>query len=203
MPFYSPTLNRNKKSKDGGSAAWWDSLIVALKGGNTQEFWARDMRGDSWIELDTIPSYGTTGKIKRVNAGGDIAAFGDGVFYALKGNKCRELWRYVARTGIVAPAPPMRSGVMAEPSGRSKEEVAFATNPVRTGSVGIRYVLMKPGLLRVRLFDATGSLVMQQCFAAGRSGTAVLDLSSLARGVYLARIETEKLKLVKKLVVER
>jgi len=202
MPFYSPTMHLNKKSKAGGSAAWWDSLIVALKGGNTQECWVRDMRGDSWFELETIPAYGSTGKKKRVNAGGDIAAFGAGVFYALKGNKCLELWRYVADAGIGAPAPE-RSGVMAEPVGSGPEELRFAVNPVSGRSAVIRYALARPGPVRVSLYDVTGSLVLRQTLAAGRRGTVVLDLSRVVSGVYLVRMETERSRLTQKLVIER
>jgi len=64
MPFIG-MLGKKKKSKDGGSAAFMDGALYALKGGNTQEFWkytTTDSAG--WTELDTMPQLGTTGKKK-------------------------------------------------------------------------------------------------------------------------------------------
>jgi hypothetical protein len=109
MPFMGRS-GRTKKSKDGGSGAWVGGCIYALKGGNTSEFWRYTAATDSWLELDTMPSYGSTGKARRVNAGGSMCSAA-GTLYALKGNKTNELWRY----GLpLASAPqPSREGVMA------------------------------------------------------------------------------------------
>jgi hypothetical protein len=92
MPI--PGANGGKKSKDGGCGVWLDGRIYALKGGNTQEFWRYSTDDNSWTQLETLPRIGFTGKRKKVKDGGDMAcAFG--LFYALKGNKTREFWRYV------------------------------------------------------------------------------------------------------------
>jgi hypothetical protein len=44
-----------------------------------------------------LPQFGSTQKNRKVKQGGEIAATAD-VLYALKGNKTRELWRYVPAT---------------------------------------------------------------------------------------------------------
>jgi Tol biopolymer transport system component/N-acetylneuraminic acid mutarotase len=87
---------RSEKSKDGGSAAWFGGAILALKGGNTQETWRFDPTDSTWSELDTLPSYGSTGTRKCVSKGADmVACSGGGELLALKGNKCNEFWRYL------------------------------------------------------------------------------------------------------------
>jgi hypothetical protein len=95
MPLYGNS-GRKKKSKDGGAAAWRDSAIYALKGGNTQEFWKYCPDGDTWCELETIPqraSYSSQGR--KAHAGADIGAMPGFGLYALKGNRTLEFWRYV------------------------------------------------------------------------------------------------------------
>jgi len=84
----------SKKSKDGGCGTFLDGYVYALKGGNTQELWRYKAIADSWKELDTVPRMGSTGKKKKVKAGGSIVAAGRKLF-AFKGNKCLEFWRYV------------------------------------------------------------------------------------------------------------
>jgi len=77
---------KSKKSKDGGSAAWFGGSIYALKGGNTQELWRYDPGPDSWHELDTLPLVGSAGRKRKVKAGGGIVA-ADDALYALKGTR--------------------------------------------------------------------------------------------------------------------
>jgi len=93
MPFYGAT-GRKKKSKDGGSGALLGGYIYALKGGNTNEFWRYSIAADSWREMDTLPTYGSTNRKRLVKDGGSLASDGR-VLFALKGNKCLEFWRYV------------------------------------------------------------------------------------------------------------
>jgi hypothetical protein len=93
MPFYGQ-LGKKKKHGPGGGAAWYGGSLFALKGCNTQEFWRYDTAANGWFELDTMPRYGSALKKKRVKDGGDITSDRN-VFYALKGNKTLEFWRYV------------------------------------------------------------------------------------------------------------
>lgn len=94
MPFISGITGRSKKSKDGGSAAYYNGFIYALKGGNTCQFWRYDIANNSWIELDPMPEFGSSGRVKRVRGGGNITC-ANGMFYAFKGGKTAEFWRYL------------------------------------------------------------------------------------------------------------
>ncbi|MBM3314409.1 hypothetical protein FJY71_01010, partial [candidate division WOR-3 bacterium] len=101
-------MARTKKSKDGGCAAFINGRILALKGGNTQEFWCFNPETRAWDERETIPKLGSTGRNRKVKAGADIATAGVDMLFALKGNKTCELWRYeeVVEAQAGDPCPP-------------------------------------------------------------------------------------------------
>jgi hypothetical protein len=115
-------MGKKKKSKDGGSGAWLEGAVYALKGGNTQEFWKYDPDSSSgtWAELETMPRYGSTGHVRKVMYGGDITSDG-AALYALKGNRTRELWRYVPNGSGTPPgednSPPPGENEMLVASG--------------------------------------------------------------------------------------
>ncbi len=102
MPLYGLHSGRirKKKAKDGGAGAMYGNEIWALKGGNTQQFWMYNIVADTWTEQDTVPTNGSTGdRKKRVKYGADLVHWGGGVFFALKGNKTVEMWRYLSDSG--------------------------------------------------------------------------------------------------------
>ncbi|MBM3313042.1 T9SS type A sorting domain-containing protein, partial [candidate division WOR-3 bacterium] len=199
MPFLG-SLGKNKKSKDGGCGVYDDDALWALKGGNTGEFWRYDVLLNSWAEKTPMPEVGSTGKKKRVKAGGDIVSFGDDIFYALKGNKTLELWRYVESTGVAAR--PLRSGVMAGPRVLTGFWATIVPNPLAGGLATLHYSLPGSGPALLRIYDVSGRTVLTRSLAASRRGTASLDLRSLARGVYLVKLEGGALRTTTKLVVE-
>jgi hypothetical protein len=82
----------SRRAKRGSCGAWLDGYIYALKGANTTEFWRYDPEANSWTQLTPIPDYGSSGRRKRVYGGADLVAAGG--LFALKGNNCREFWRY-------------------------------------------------------------------------------------------------------------
>ncbi|MBM3315138.1 T9SS type A sorting domain-containing protein [candidate division WOR-3 bacterium] len=183
---------KSKKSKDGGSAAYHGGSIFALKGGNTQEFWRRG-EGADWFELDTMPSYGSTGRKKRAKAGADIVSFGGGVFFALKGNRTLELWRYAmpepgraSESGVVSAAGRLETGrgVRAAPSVVTGGRLQLA------GDVA--------AAARASIYDASGRLVLGPRPAGG--GT--LDVRGLAAGVYLVRMDGAGRTAATRFVVE-
>ncbi len=201
MPFIGAT-GRRKKSKDGGSAAWYSNAMYALKGGNTGEFWRYDVGTDAWTELDSVPSYGSTGRKKRVKYGADIVTVGNGAFFALKGNKTVEMWRYVLATPMAHGGTP-RAGIMARPAKIGGCRLTVAPNPLSGGFVTLRYGLPTAGPATVSVFDATGRMAARQSLVVSRDGCSTLDLRSLSAGVYLVRLEADGYSASRKLVVQR
>jgi hypothetical protein len=199
-PMPIPGTAGNKKAKDGSAAAWYNGKIYAFKGGNTNEFWRYFPLGDTWKKQDDIPMIGMTGARKKVKAGGALAPFpGMGVF-AFKGNKSLEFWNFVPYD--VAGAQPSRDGITAGSTQIGALSFAIAPNPLSGGLATVRYNLPKAGLATLNVFDVTGRTVMTQTLAAGRTGTASLDLRKLEAGVYLVKVATEGFSTTQKLVVE-
>ncbi len=198
MPFIGSS-GRRKKSKDGGSAAWYADGIYALKGGNTVEFWHYDPATDAWTELDTVPSYGTTGRKKRVKHGGDITATEYGAFFALKGNKTLELWRY-----LLPSAKDGGSGAAAAPSGLGMHALRLVPSVVVGGFTTLHCELPVAGPVRVAVFDVTGRRVLERRSQARPGSGTILDLDvrGLSSGVYLVHLEARGLTATRKLVIQ-
>ncbi len=193
---------RSKKSKDGGCAAWYNSEFYALKGGNTQQFFKYNPASSAWTELDTVPRYSpTTDRKRRVKYGADIVNIGN-AFYALKGNKTRELWRYaVPAYGL--PLTANRSGVM----GRELSAVSrllIAPNPLARGFATLYYALPRPGPVNISIYDVAGrSVECVRVTSCAAQGCHPMDLRSLSSGVYLVRLEANGFVATRKLVVQR
>jgi hypothetical protein len=193
--------NGSKKAKDGSCAAWYNGVIYTLKGGNTTEFWRYFPNGDTWRPQLDIPLVGTTGWRKKVKAGGAMAAYPSTGVYAFKGNKSLEFWRFRPLWEAEA-AQPGRDGVTAGTTEIGSVSFAIAPNPRSGGQAKLRYSLPKAGLATLNMFDVTGRTVLSQTMAAGRTGTASLDLRKLGPGVYLVKVTTEGFSTTQKLVVE-
>jgi hypothetical protein len=195
-------MGRSKKARDGSSGAWSVGSLFALKGGNTQEFWLYLPARDTWYELDTIPAFGSSGRKKKVKAGADIVA-ADYALYALKGNKCRELWMYMV-FGDGPRAVARRDGVAAlDLAAVGGVQLRILPNPVlgdfaylTAGKTPL------PRLGTVRLYDAAGRSVLHSSFVIHGSPFA-LDLRGLCAGVYLARLSSEGRTTTQKLVIQR
>ena len=94
---YAP--EKNKRVKKGAALCYdsRDTMIYALKGNNTAEFWAYDPNLDTWRQKRNVPELPSGKKIK----GGSGLAFrrvggpnDDRYVYCLKGSKTREFWKY-------------------------------------------------------------------------------------------------------------
>jgi hypothetical protein len=203
MPLYGLHGGRlkKKKAKDGSSGAYYDGMIYALKGGNTQQFFGYDVAQDTWTELDTMPTLGSTGKKKRVKHGADIVSWGGGAFFALKGNKTNEFWSYMLP--LAYGKRPERSGVMAGRTGVEPVGLTVSPNPFTRGFATLRYSLPKAGAANISVFDVTGRTVLSRSVVATRSGAVSLNVGELAAGTYLVRLEAEGFTGTQKLVVQR
>jgi hypothetical protein len=156
----------------------------------------------TWTERDLMPMFGSTGKKKKVKAGGSVATDGLAV-YALKGNKTNEFWVYTLGTKSAGSAAPHRYGVQAERQDLRNCGLAVRPNPLRQGLATVSFALPAPGPAFVRVYDVTGRQLVTASAVAGRTGAIGLDLRQLSAGVYLVRLEAAGYSAATKLVVER
>ena len=191
----------SKKAKDGSCAAWYNGVIYTLKGGNTSEFWRHFANGDTWRAQLDIPLFGNAGWRKKVKNGAAMATYPSTGVYAFKGNETNEFWRFRPLWEATS-AQPSRDGVTAGSTEVGSVSFAIAPNPLSGGLATVRYSLPKAGLATLNVFDVTGRTVLTQTMAAGRTGTASLDLRKLGAGVYLVKVTAEGFSTTQKLVVE-
>jgi len=201
MPYQSLLTGKTKKSKDGGSAAYYNGYIYALKGGNTCAFYRYSIPLAAWSELAPMPEFGSTSKKKRVKQGGDIAAYGEQIFYAFKGGKTAEFWRYADTVSALLASQPERAGVMGEQVVAERFGFSVAPNPVVKGYGLLNYSVPQPSAARVSVYDVTGRNVLEFGFVASGTGTKSLDLRQLSAGVYLVRFEAMGSSISQKLIV--
>jgi N-acetylneuraminic acid mutarotase len=184
---------RKKKVKDGAGIAWLNGPILALKGGNTNEFWAYDAIGDKWTQYPDVPPGGG----KRVKGGGALVASCccDGVsrVYALKGNNTLELWCYKpGADGLPQNSNRPENAVGSAECGVRSAELRISPNPF-SGMTTINYSLPKAGDVSLRLYDVAGRAVSTLAEGYHNRGASSLKLqaSSLASGIYLLRLVTQ------------
>jgi hypothetical protein len=202
IPLANQQTGKNKKAKDGSDGVLLDGVLYALKGGNTGEFFTYDPATATWTEAPLVPEFGSTGKKKRVKAGGSLATDGEAV-YALKGNKTLEFWVYTLGTGDAWRPAPQRDGVLAQRQDPRGFGITLRPNPLRSGLSTVGYSLPAAGPLCIRIYDVTGRELVTNSSIAGRSGAVSLDLRGLSAGIYLVRLEATGYVTTSKLVVER
>ncbi len=197
-----PTIGSagTKKAKDGSAAAWYRDGIVAFKGANTQEFWRYIPAEDRWLELDTLPRPGSSGRGKRVKNGGCLTAL-DGAVYGLKGNGTREFWRYRGTVTAMAGLVPQRYGSVqvSAVTGTAARQLRLAPNPTRGRLVAL--TLDRGTAARVRIWDPAGRLAREINSPDG--GRLLVDLRGLEAGVYLVEVSTSQRCETGKLVLGR
>ncbi len=209
MPLLSRWTGKAKKSKDGGCAAWLDQSVYCLKGGNTQEFWEYRPAKDSWYELDTMPSVGTSARRKRVKAGAAMVGL-RGLIYALKGNKTTEFWMYVFPPESLSALGPARHDGVAAGSrnperGVQSAECGFSVgpNPPASGIVRVSYRLAGPEKVTVQVLDPAGRVYLRQTRSLGQLGSFDVDLRGLGAGVCLIQMRSSSGTSTAKLVLQR
>jgi hypothetical protein len=195
-------LSGRKKSKDGGCASWGGGVIYALKGGNTQEFWAFVPSLRVWTELDSVPSFGSSLKKKKLKAGAGVA-YADAMVWALKGNKTREFWCYTSDSSLVF-ARARLDGVAAVPSGPAAGLfLSVRPNPApRLTRVSLTYAWPGPDRAVLTVYDAVGRTRSRVVLAPCRTRTVALPGAQLNPGVWFVRLSGDRATVVQKLVVD-
>jgi outer membrane protein assembly factor BamB len=182
--------------RGGGTGAWFEGGIYALKGGSTGEFWRYDATADTWTEFNQLPPIGSSGN-RKVSTGGCMVSV-NGTLFALKGNETNELWRYTLAS--LCAQQNSREGVTAERVVIGEWRMAISPNPMASGFAVLRYSLPKAGPATIKVFNASGRLV-RSSFGI-RNSEFRLDLRSMPAGVYLVKVTTEGFSTTQKLVVE-
>jgi hypothetical protein len=209
MPFNSTVTGKsNKKVGDGSSAASDGTVIRALKGNNTQEWWqyTPSTGAGAWAELESIPQAYTGGMKKKPKSGAGLAYYPNtGVFYAQKGNKSNQFWMYspggLDVSGLTRQAG--RDGVLASGVEREESRVLRITpNPLRSG---VLHLSTGPLDCRATLtiYDIAGRCVLTRTIGPMNPGALSLDLRHLSAGVYLVRLNSDTYTAGRKLVIER
>lgn len=169
---------RQKKVKDGAGGAWWNNAMYCLKGGNTCEFWRFFPQENRWEELDTIPSYGSTERKKRVKAGGAITGMGNGIFFALKGNKTNEFWCYMSPEAGPGVAEP----VVTRPVSQRLTLNLYPNPATNLTTLELNKPLNEK--THIAIYDRTGRLCQEFTTTSNR---LTLNCQNLPSGIYLIR----------------
>ena len=77
---------------------------------------------------------------------------------------------------------------------------SLAANATTDVKIGGEYGHFFWSAAALNVFDVTGRTVLEQTLAAGRTGTASLDLRKLEAGVYLVKVATKGFSATHKLV---
>ena len=199
IPFVSRS-GRSKKSKDGACGVYYNGCIYALKGGNTQEFWRYQVATRAWVEMETLPQYGSSGKRKAVKGGGDMV-LANNAFYALKGSKTREVWKY---TPTDSRLPSVNSQPATAGSAFDTRQLSFviSPNPAAAGFATVRFTSRLPAPVSLRIYNASGRCV-QSTICNLQSAMPLLDLRSMPVGVYVVKVEAGGFAASQKLAVQR
>ncbi|MFO7638452.1 MAG: hypothetical protein R6X14_03985 [bacterium] len=200
LPLLGRHGNRltGRKAKDGAGAGWFDGGIWSLKGGNSQQYFRYDPGRNAWQESDPIPALGSSERKKLVKDGGDFVAYPRArAFYALKGNRSVEFWRY-----RLAPEGWVPGGGQAMPGRLGAERLSVGPTPATGPSVRLNWSLVGSQPARALVYDAAGRSVRRLELGQARTGSTRLDISGLAAGTYLVRLEGSSAP-TQKLVVQR
>jgi len=198
-------LGKRRKSGDGGSAVWMDRSVFALKGGSTQEFWRYFPARDSWVELETLPCHGSSGRVRKVKSGGSVASdagydtsYVYYVLFALKGNKINEVWQKPWESY------PVDGGAQTTATLRYTSPLPrFRVRPsLVSGQVAyIDYHLEQPGWAVIQVSDAAGRIRLTCRFRANAIGLFCLHMPELPPGTYLVTLKSGGKSRTQKLVV--
>lgn len=205
--------DRNRRVKNGGALAYLNGNLFVLKGGNTQEFWTYKIGGpDTWTRRTDIP-YALSGTRRKPKRGAAMAGAYSAIF-CLKGSSVYEFWEYKPHTdslgNILFSSAPARQGIMAE-SDRLVEKLTLTIypNPAPINRLNIAFTLPVGAHIRLRVYDATGSLIRTLADAAFPPGRQTIfwdgratNGAPVAPGVYFIKLETGKSPVTRKLIIQ-
>ena len=76
-------------------------------------------------------------------------------------------------------------------------------NPAKN-IISVNYSLRKEGPICIKLYNIAGALVKSFTnFVHTKDGVLIIDIKTLADGVYLLRFDSEDMQVIRKLVIEK
>ena len=199
VPLIGP-LGKKKKVKAGGSLASDKASVVwALKGGNTNEFWQYHTTDHKWYTAAPVPT-GT----KNVNGGGALAYSPvTRMLYGFRGNNQRDFFLFNPFP-IMFATEAKNQGVMGGGvQANLTYKLAVSPNPF-SGAACVSYSLARPGSISLKLYDISGKLVTTLARGYANSGcyTTSIDARKLSHGIYLLKFESEGYTSTATLILE-
>jgi hypothetical protein len=199
VPLVGP-LGKKKKVKAGGSlASDRASVVWALKGGNTNEFWQYHTTDHKWYTAAPVP----TGA-KNVNGGGALVYSPvTRMLYAFRGNNQRDFFLFNPFTMMFATEAKNQGVMGGGVQANLTYKLAVSPNPF-SGAACISYSLARPGDISLKLYDISGKLVTVLARGYAESGcyTTGIDARKLSHGIYLLKFESEGYTSTAKLILE-
>jgi hypothetical protein len=203
LPF-TGSMGKKKKVKDGAGIAYSkdDDLMYALKGNNTQEFWAYKADSDRWTQKEDMPIGGG----KRPKGGGTLIrgdVKGQGVLWALKGNNTFEFYQYVPPITVSSLGSDLGQVLTGSTTRLNGYEITIAPNPFSSATC-IRYALPTAGNASLKLYDVTGKLVSVLATGNHNAGVSSIRLegATLPSGIYMLKLATDVRTTTTKLIVQ-
>jgi len=191
-----PPGPNNKQAKGGAAICHHLRHTYCLKGSNSQEFWIFHCDDNAWRESTDVP----LGAHKtRVQDGGALVYCRQSRYlFATKGN-CLEFWAFGRLSNFGTQSDEVVD------LDAAVKRLALEVSPSVTNSrARVRYALPKAGSVGLKLYEVTG-----RCAAVLRNGwcepgryTAAVDAGSLARGVYILKLQSDAGSLTRKVVIE-
>jgi hypothetical protein len=160
-----PGFPSNKAVGSGASLiAVDDSLIFALKGNNTCDFYSYNVPGDIWIFVDSVP-YASERK-RKVKQGSAICYDQNKYLYLTKGFNTAEIWRYNQKPNLGEPIWTRLPDVPGEKRLKCGTGIAFVPN----GANGYLYLLKGSGTNQFYRFNRQNGIWEQLPNAPGDKG---------------------------------
>ena len=198
---------RKTKVKEGGAMTTDGSVIYAIKGGGSHEFWQYEYRYNEWqwVPLDTIPRLNRQSVPKH----GAALAYAGGKVYLLKGNNTPEFWQYIPTTEKSKVKSQMSKAITNTQEELTLKQVQgdrlldLTPNPF-TKLTTIHYTVPVSGKVSVKLYNTTGRLIETLVNDNLIAGTYTVNFSSknFANGVYFLRYSDNTNQKEIKLIVE-
>lgn len=203
LPLIHPSINKQKKVKNGGAMTAGANQIYAIKGGGSNEFWAYSSQTSNWTSKEIIPVLHEKSFAK---AGAALACLNNRI-YLLKGNNTDEFWVYTA------PITKTSQAICYTIISSATEEVADITNlsyPTMTINPNpssrttiCQYSVPTSGMVSIRLYDASGTMrqnIIDDFHSAGIHNIQI-QINNLSSGIYFVKYQYQHAVITKQLLI--